>query len=122
MHSILRVVLFIVALSLPSLAFAENIKKINIVGNQRVELSTIYEYLGVKAGDKYSEEKAREAEEAATRCRALERVIIEGKIGSTAYANMVMCGGSTNGEQEQSVNLVVQSLVERASIVNEWCF
>jgi len=43
-------------MAVSSSAMAEVIKKISVHGNQRVEQSTIVEYLGMKVGDKYNPE------------------------------------------------------------------
>ena len=64
---------------------------------------------------KYSGEKAREAEEAKTRCRALERVIIEGKIGNADQLGEVAEDG-TSGERKHGWDLV-QSAVKKARFI-----
>ena len=48
-------------MAVSSSAMAEVIKQISVHGNQRVEKSTIIEYLGIKAGDKYNPESKDKA-------------------------------------------------------------
>ena len=60
MKNSLKAIFFLVILAVSSLSVAAVIEKINAQGNQRIEESTIVEYLGVQVGDKYSlEAKSR---------------------------------------------------------------
>ena len=66
--------------------------------------------------NKYSKEKAKEAEEAATRCRALERVIIEG-IGNVDNASKAGDGSDRVDEKDPGISLMVKGLVEKAKVM-----
>jgi outer membrane protein insertion porin family len=54
-NNLLKLLFFTLVLAFSNLIVAEEIQKINIVGNQRVEESTIIDYLGLKKGDDFSE-------------------------------------------------------------------
>lgn len=55
MNRFIKVVFFTLTIIFSNIAIADKIKSINIKGNQRVEESTIKEYLGLKVGDKFSQ-------------------------------------------------------------------
>jgi outer membrane protein insertion porin family len=53
-NKVLKIAFFFVAITISFSAMADKVQKISIQGNQRVEKSTIREYLGIKVGDQYS--------------------------------------------------------------------
>lgn len=55
MNRFIKVVFFIFTIIFSSVAVADKIKAININGNQRIEKSTIREYLGLNVGDEFSQ-------------------------------------------------------------------
>lgn len=56
MNHSLKTLFFLTVLAFSSCLFAAKVEKIQVQGNQRVEQSTIVEYLGVHVGDQYSAE------------------------------------------------------------------
>ena len=54
MNKVLKIAFFFLVIIISSSAMADKVQKISIQGNQRVEKSTIREYLGIKVGDQYS--------------------------------------------------------------------
>lgn len=61
MKRVLKAMFLFLTVCVSSTVIAANVKKIDIQGNQRVEKSTIREYLGIKVGDQYSQFKRSEA-------------------------------------------------------------
>ncbi len=55
MNRFIKILLFIVAIITSTTVMADKIKKINVQGNQRVEKSTIREYLALDVGNEFSQ-------------------------------------------------------------------
>ena len=55
-NQVLKILVLMVVTMFSMQVFAARVDKVNIKGNQRVEQSTIQEYLGINVGDEYSEQ------------------------------------------------------------------
>jgi len=60
-NKVLKIVILMFVTMVSMKAFADKVSGINIKGNQRVEKSTIQEYLGINIGDEYSEQAGNNA-------------------------------------------------------------
>jgi outer membrane protein insertion porin family len=58
---VLKILVLMIATMIPMQILADRIDRVSIKGNQRVEESTIQEYLGINVGDEYSEEASSDA-------------------------------------------------------------
>ena len=61
MNKVLKIVVLMFVTMVSVKSFADKVSGINIKGNQRVEKSTIQEYLGINVGDEYSEQAGNNA-------------------------------------------------------------
>ena len=85
-NQILKIVVLMVVTMFSMQVFAARVDRINIKGNQRVEQSTIQEYLGINVGDEYSEQARSDAVKNLYSTSLFENISIEFNNGLLAVS------------------------------------
>ena len=101
MHKALKILFCVFAIFVSASAMAGNVQKINIQGNQRVEQSTIKEYLEIQVGERYSQEKQSKAVKALYATTLFETIditfhsgVLTVKVQETPFVSKVAFNGN----------------------------
>lgn len=98
-------------------SFANEISKINISGNKRVETSTIKEYLGIKVGDDYSPEiknKGIKSLYATSLFEDIEIVYNEGILNVSVKENLFISEVKFSGNSKVKTDILENSIITSA--------
>ena len=85
-NQVLKILVLMVVTMFSMQVFAARVDKVNIKGNQRVEQSTIQEYLGINVGDEYSEQARSDAVKNLYSTSLFENISIEFNNGLLAVS------------------------------------
>ena len=123
MNRILRTVFFFMVMAVSSSAMAEVIKKISVHGNQRVEQSTIVEYLGMKVGDKYNPETKDKSVKSLYATSLFETINIkfhQGSLSVTVQETPFISKVVFTGNYKVKTNLLANVVSRRITNPNFW--